>query len=94
MSKNVIFSMTATATLLLLLLCITSISSATEEYAKITGRDCAACHIDPLGGGDLTEYGKGYMLSVNPLSMETIHSASSTSSIIRLITRFLCAFNP
>ncbi len=33
---------------------------ATEEYAESTGRDCAACHIDPAGGGELTEAGQGY----------------------------------
>ncbi len=33
---------------------------ATEEYSESTGRDCAACHIDPAGGGELTEAGQGY----------------------------------
>lgn len=33
---------------------------ATEEYSESAGRDCAACHIDPAGGGELTEAGQGY----------------------------------
>ena len=33
---------------------------ATEEYSESTGRDCTACHIDPAGGGELTEAGQGY----------------------------------
>lgn len=89
MNEKCNLSMTATAILLLLVFCKASISIATEEYAEVTGRDCATCHIDPLGGGDLTEYGKGYMLSVNPLSMEAISSASSISSIIRLTAGFI-----
>ena len=33
---------------------------ATEEYAESTGRDCAVCHIDPSGGGELTASGHAY----------------------------------
>jgi predicted heme/steroid binding protein len=33
---------------------------ATEKYAESTGRDCSACHVDPAGGGELTEAGQGY----------------------------------
>jgi predicted heme/steroid binding protein len=33
---------------------------ATEEYSESTGRDCAACHVDPAGGGELSEAGQGY----------------------------------
>jgi len=39
-------------------------SSATEEFAARTGRDCAVCHLDPSGGGELTEAGKGFSLSL------------------------------
>lgn len=48
--------------LLLLLLCLFSPSPlrATEEYAATTGRECAVCHIDPAGGGELTAAGEGY----------------------------------
>ena len=52
-------------TRLLIVVSIVSLFSAaplyaTEEYSESTGRDCAACHIDPAGGGELTEAGQGY----------------------------------
>lgn len=33
---------------------------ATEEYAEQTGQACAACHLDPGGGGELTAAGKTF----------------------------------
>lgn len=33
---------------------------ATEEYARQTGLTCAACHADPIGGGELTALGKAF----------------------------------
>jgi predicted heme/steroid binding protein len=33
---------------------------ATEEYARQTGRTCAACHLDPAGGGELTATGRTF----------------------------------
>lgn len=36
------------------------LADATEEYAKQTGQDCAACHLDPGGGGELTAAGKAF----------------------------------
>jgi len=36
---------------------------ATEEYAQETGRECAACHVDPAGGGELTAAGREYAAS-------------------------------
>lgn len=32
-------------------------ASATEEYAARTGWDCRVCHVNPLGGGELTAKG-------------------------------------
>jgi len=37
-----------------------SFAGATEEYARQTGRTCAACHLDPGGGGELTVAGKTF----------------------------------
>lgn len=39
---------------------------ATDEYAGETGAECSACHIDALGGGELTDLGRGYLLSIDP----------------------------
>lgn len=36
---------------------------ATEEYGKQTGQGCAACHLDPAGGGELTAAGKTFAAS-------------------------------
>lgn len=35
-------------------------AGATEEYARQTGQACAACHLDPGGGGELTKAGKSF----------------------------------
>ncbi len=42
------------------MLCSAPLASATEEYAKQTGRPCSACHLDPGGGGELTAAGKAF----------------------------------
>lgn len=60
-------------------------SSATEAYAEKTGVECEMCHLDPLGGGELTEYGKGYQLSVSPETLHTQDKQTSLPRIIRLI---------
>lgn len=52
-----------------------STSSATPEFAQRTGLKCGECHIDPAGGGALTEKGKKYLEQLrekqhyNPLSL-------------------------
>lgn len=35
-----------------------------EEYAEKTGHDCEYCHVDPSGGAELTDIGKGFRLSL------------------------------
>lgn len=46
---------------ILLLLLFSSFVNATEEMAEKTGKSCAFCHLDPSGGGELTEAGKDYL---------------------------------
>lgn len=46
-----------------ILLIVPTLTGATEEYAKQTGQACAACHLDPGGGGELTEAGKSFAAS-------------------------------
>ncbi|MBP2684985.1 MAG: cytochrome b5, partial [Deltaproteobacteria bacterium] len=37
---------------------------ATEEFAQRTGKECAACHADPAGGGELTPAGNDFLASL------------------------------
>ena len=62
---------------------------ATEEYAEVTGTECEDCHINPLGGGELTELGKGYFLSVNPETAQKGTFQGSKSRIIKLIFGYI-----
>jgi predicted heme/steroid binding protein len=39
---------------------------ATEEYAQQTGKECAACHLNPSGGGELTAGGKAFQAQLHP----------------------------
>jgi len=57
-------------------------TNALEEYAEETGAKCEVCHIDPSGGGDLTELGKGYQISVDP---EAALEETPTKSILQII---------
>lgn len=79
--------------LLLLLLCIVPVSnlSATEEFAARTGQQCAACHVDPGGGGELTATGEGFALSLASATTPTAHAAqrSALSHGFRLIVGYL-----
>lgn len=45
--------------------------NATDEYAMQTGKECAACHLNPAGGGELTVSGKAFQAR--------LHAASSTA---------------
>ena len=46
---------------IVLLILFSSFGNATEEMAETTGKSCAFCHLDPSGGGELTEAGKDYL---------------------------------
>ncbi|MDU0458635.1 MAG: cytochrome b5 domain-containing protein [Geobacteraceae bacterium] len=48
---------------------------ATEEYAKQTGQACAACHLDPGGGGELTTTGKAFAESLRAQTVNPERSA-------------------
>ncbi len=66
----------------------------TEEFAAETGRHCGDCHLDPLGGGGLTELGKGYLLSFSSDKDAVLHSTSArlirfAAGYIHMITAFL-----
>lgn len=80
--------------LIILAILILSVSfstpgDTTEEYAEATGSECKICHIDPLGGGDLTQIGKGYYLSVTPGGEHSKTNKSSVSKVFKLIVGYL-----
>ncbi|MFN3740881.1 MAG: CopD family protein [Thermodesulfovibrionales bacterium] len=43
------------------LIIIPSLSIATTEYARQTGLSCSHCHVDAIGGGELTLEGKKFL---------------------------------
>ena len=66
----------------------------TEEIAKITGKSCRACHLDPSGGGELTKEGDLYleqMLEENEGRIEGSRSipGKSIRDILRLIAGYI-----
>lgn len=61
---------------------------ATDEYTESTGRDCAVCHIDPSGGGELTTAGDAYAIFLQ--GTDTRDSASGSGfSLFKLIIGYL-----
>lgn len=85
-NKNYIF-----ITLIIFFLSVSFPTSgnATEEYAVATGSECKVCHIDPLGGGDLTQVGNGYYLSVSLPSAQNKSFSFSIANIFKLVVGYL-----
>lgn len=71
---------------LIQLLWFASPVAATEEYARQTGRTCAACHLDPAGGGELTAAGKVFAATSHP------EAASSKATILARGFRLLVGY--
>jgi predicted heme/steroid binding protein/uncharacterized membrane protein len=81
-------------TLILLLILFSSFGNATEEMAEKTGKSCAFCHLDPSGGGELTQAGKDYLKKLTATSDEAQEEArqagrKKASDIIRLFVGYL-----
>ncbi len=79
---------------ILLLVLFSSFGNATEEMAEKTGKSCAFCHLDPSGGGELTEAGNSYLKKLAAVSDEVQEEArqagrKKTSDIIRLFVGYL-----
>jgi predicted heme/steroid binding protein len=73
--------------LLLVLILFAALSAqATEEYAAETGQDCAVCHLDPAGGGELTQAGAAYQ---GYLAQATEGVTESGFSLVRLVVGYL-----
>jgi predicted heme/steroid binding protein len=62
-------------------------SYGTEEYAMSTGKECGFCHVDPSGGGELTDSGKAYQASLH--QEEGISKTGPLKRIIRLAAGFI-----
>jgi hypothetical protein len=48
-------------------LLISRTATATPQFGAATGQPCAACHVRPDGGPDLTAYGKRFQANGNKL---------------------------
>jgi len=83
--KKLQLTITTVSILFLLSILFVPAGYATEEYAEKTGSECQVCHIDPLGGGELTESGKGYLLAISPEAAQHAASENATSRIIKLV---------
>jgi hypothetical protein len=42
-------------------------ATATPQFGAATGQPCAACHVRPDGGTELTEFGKKFQANGNKL---------------------------
>src|SRR5208337_1307420 len=71
----------------LLFLCIPSLSSATPEFAQQTGLTCSQCHVDPAGGGRLTERGEKYLEELQ--TKQNYKPLTSAQKIVRLFIGYL-----
>jgi predicted heme/steroid binding protein/uncharacterized membrane protein len=60
---------------------------ATEEFARQTGRECVACHVDPAGGGELNAAGKDFLASRAATGKGT--PASPVHRVVRFAAGFL-----
>jgi predicted heme/steroid binding protein len=75
------------AAVVVLLLLLPSLASATPEYARQTGRQCSGCHIDTIGGGPLTVEGKKFR---DELKIEGLYRPlTQIQKVIRLIVGYV-----
>ena len=63
---------------------------ATEEFAEVTSRDCAFCHLDSSGGGELTPAGEGYAMFLT--GEESSAGASREESKVSEFFRFIVGY--
>lgn len=76
-------------TVLIISISFTATGNATEKYAEATQSECKVCHVDPLGGGELTQIGEGYYLSVSPIPEQTSSTKNSIWRIFRIIVGYI-----
>src|SRR5512143_3996131 len=70
-----------------LILLLPSLSPATPEYARQTGRQCGDCHSDVIGGGLLTDEGKKFR---DELKIEGVYRPlTELQRVVRLIVGYV-----
>ncbi len=75
--------------IIFLVLLFSTVLYATPQFAQKTGQKCAACHVDPAGGGKLTNVGRGYKLS---LQKSNISQEKYSKSYFKLFMLFIHIF--
>ncbi|MCK9420420.1 MAG: cytochrome B5 [Nitrospirae bacterium] len=60
---------------------------ATPDYARQTGFACGQCHVDVIGGGQLTREGSDYLFDMK--SRGLIRPLTMTQHVVRLIIGYL-----
>jgi predicted heme/steroid binding protein len=81
-------------TVMTLILACPLMAAATEEYAKQTGRECASCHVDPAGGGELTKAGRDFSAArtesaPKPILSDAARGFRFAVGYLHMITAFL-----
>src|SRR5512135_3860160 len=70
----------------LLLVIYPSCGSCTVEYAAQTGKSCSACHIDPMGGGQLNRDGEAFKNNLR------IRGQYRTLNPVQRVVRFIIGY--
>jgi predicted heme/steroid binding protein/uncharacterized membrane protein len=70
-----------------LLLVLASSLSATPDYAKQTGQECGKCHVDVIGGGQLTAEGRRFLDDLRVRGQ--YRQLTTTQHVVRLIVGYL-----
>jgi predicted heme/steroid binding protein len=73
--------------LIIVLFTCASRGYCTEEFARKTGKECAACHLDPAGGGELTAEGKSYAATIRQTA--AISHPGIVSWLVRLVAGYI-----
>jgi len=73
----------ALAALFLLFFCVPCPAGATEDYARETRLECRACHVNPLGGGELTK--RGEVFKAGLVANDKYRELSPAKKAVRLV---------
>ncbi len=73
--------------LVVIFLLMPSMSSATTEYARQTGLKCSECHVDAIGGGQLTKAGKKFIEDMKATGL--YKPLSKAQKVIRFVVGYI-----